>query len=787
MKNLLKFVFLFAIITFSQQLNSQCVNEALDFDGANDYVNINLPNPIGPFTVSAWFNSSSATNGNAEDRIFSFLNPRLEVGLEDNFPNPGDVGRLWVNDNEATPSTMSFPTGNLHDDMWHQVTITRLLNSKKIYLDGIPIGSWTATQTNYSGNFRIGTWNGSPSAFKGMIDDVAFYDLAFIYDQQALDNYNCSPIGNEPSLIGYWPFENGDPGNSNTGITTTPDIAGGIGDGTLVGFGLTGTASNFVCPSASYVETCMDFSCDAACDTTTLDLSTGYDISGQCISTLMHTSKWQVVSTPPSSGVNPGLFGYILNTPSAWSNIPGAKYISPFPDIQNQFDNIGNNTSFDLETCFCVCDDNSTITIDLSAYADNALNLDLYDESNQNGGSFIMDLLDISSAEGTGAFNGATFDAIHTLTLDAGQYCLLSKLQNDGTVYMGMSINATVTGAGLIKAECCGTNNGITGFVYDDKNCNGNYDMFVDQLVTGANMEVCDANGSTLETVMTDALGLYTFDNLGAGDFTIKMAPLPNYESVETPLMPLSLAENEVIGNINFGLNYTGPVTVEPFQTTCIQAGGTFEFEWCGESCDCPMKIYSRQCSSSGAYDLIASVDNTRSYTWEVPNDLMGDYEFMLEDCNGNQYPWSTCLTIVDYDLNILVSQTDCGIYEFNAELIGSTSAIQSYSWNFGSYQNSSAANPTIDFNSQGTYYVLLSVTTLDGCNLRSTLSLVVPAGTEDDCTFCEPDVQIEVESGDIYLEGTCYGVIITSPNGSCFRITVQDDGNLITEPVDCP
>lgn len=45
----------------------------------------------------------------------------------------------------------------------------------------------------------------------------------------------------------------------------------------------------------------------------------------------------------------------------------------------------------------------------------------------------------------------------------------------------------------------------------------------------------------------------------------------------------------------------------------------------------------------------------------------------------------------------------------------------------------------------------------------------------------------VEVEQGDLFIYDDCYGVIITSPNGSCFRIKVGDDGTLFSEPIDCP
>ena len=48
-------------------------------------------------------------------------------------------------------------------------------------------------------------------------------------------------------------------------------------------------------------------------------------------------------------------------------------------------------------------------------------------------------------------------------------------------------------------------------------------------------------------------------------------------------------------------------------------------------------------------------------------------------------------------------------------------------------------------------------------------------------------NVMVHAEEGDVYVENLEYGVIIKSPDGSCFRITVADDGTLSTESVTCP
>ncbi len=51
----------------------------------------------------------------------------------------------------------------------------------------------------------------------------------------------------------------------------------------------------------------------------------------------------------------------------------------------------------------------------------------------------------------------------------------------------------------------------------------------------------------------------------------------------------------------------------------------------------------------------------------------------------------------------------------------------------------------------------------------------------------CEPIVQIHAEKGDVYVDDSCYGVILKSPSGFCFRIRVNDLGQLYTVSVPCP
>jgi len=49
------------------------------------------------------------------------------------------------------------------------------------------------------------------------------------------------------------------------------------------------------------------------------------------------------------------------------------------------------------------------------------------------------------------------------------------------------------------------------------------------------------------------------------------------------------------------------------------------------------------------------------------------------------------------------------------------------------------------------------------------------------------PGSQLQVTGGDIYVENIGTGVILKSPDGNCWRITVDNSGNLTTASVTCP
>ena len=49
------------------------------------------------------------------------------------------------------------------------------------------------------------------------------------------------------------------------------------------------------------------------------------------------------------------------------------------------------------------------------------------------------------------------------------------------------------------------------------------------------------------------------------------------------------------------------------------------------------------------------------------------------------------------------------------------------------------------------------------------------------------PSSKVEVDNGDVYLNGIGNGVILTSPYGNCWLVTVDNTGNIVSTSITCP
>jgi len=50
-----------------------------------------------------------------------------------------------------------------------------------------------------------------------------------------------------------------------------------------------------------------------------------------------------------------------------------------------------------------------------------------------------------------------------------------------------------------------------------------------------------------------------------------------------------------------------------------------------------------------------------------------------------------------------------------------------------------------------------------------------------------KPKSKLQIQAGDVYIDAIGTGVILKSPNGGCWRVTIDDSGNLVKTAITCP
>jgi len=234
----LKMVFVLLCVSLSYGTHAQ-TNNALNFAN-NAYVSTNYtPNTMQAYTFSAWIYLDDYTGTNQEKMIcgnadISFNGFWLEV-------NKGYV-RTWNNHQVDMTSTTLLPLNK-----WIHVAVTYDLTKVSVYINGVLDISTTTTISSAGGTtLTIGRIGLGQSWFfgNGRIDELSAWNVA-LTAAQILNIYNNALTGSESGLVAYYKFNQGVANGTNTGITTLNDEKSAYA-GTLLGFTLSGTTSNWV-------------------------------------------------------------------------------------------------------------------------------------------------------------------------------------------------------------------------------------------------------------------------------------------------------------------------------------------------------------------------------------------------------------------------------------------------------------------------------------------------------------------------------------------------------------
>ncbi len=233
--------FLLCIFMFGKNVTAQ-TNLALNFDGSNDYINVGNWWNYQEFTVQMWLKPSETQNHLA-DIIDNNHNATERWVVQQAAPTNSYLFLVFTNGISGNASFSLIP------NVWQQLTLVKSADEIRVFINGILISSAPCTGTiqgsGINDNIFIGNWNGGGRNWTGTMDEIRLWNHALTQTEIQSKLY-CELQGSETGLVAYYKLNQGIAGGNNTSITNAIDGSGHSHDGSLVGFDLTGTSSNFV-------------------------------------------------------------------------------------------------------------------------------------------------------------------------------------------------------------------------------------------------------------------------------------------------------------------------------------------------------------------------------------------------------------------------------------------------------------------------------------------------------------------------------------------------------------
>jgi hypothetical protein len=341
--------------TSAQNLNTN----ALHFDGVDDVVstasNISALNITGNITIEAWIKISSNTSqyariigrGDATYRTYG-----LWIG------NPANQNRiLWQIYGDGTPLNLMSAT-TLSLNTWYHIAVIRSTGGDaKMYINGVLDNSSTGnTVTPHSTTFPTKIGYGDANVyFPGTIDDVRIWNVVRTATE-INDNKNVQ-ISTATGLVASYHFNQGTASGSNSGVTTLSDASGNNYSGTLSGFSLSGSTSNWVSSGVTLPVAWQSFTAVKQPNIVELNWSTASEQNTKDfeVQYSTNTQDWSVLGTVAAAGNSSTTkeFNFTHNSPLkgsiynyyrikqndlddkfSYSKIVSIIYNEPGPDVQ---------------------------------------------------------------------------------------------------------------------------------------------------------------------------------------------------------------------------------------------------------------------------------------------------------------------------------------------------------------------------------------------------------------------------------------------------------------------
>lgn len=235
---------LFLLPCIALIIGSTNAQNALNFDGTNDFVQTNYSGVLASSdrTFEAWVNvSSSAPSSN-----LTILDYGLNaVGSRNTFLVDANRGIRFVSG--GTNANISSTSGAVTPGQWAHVAFVMNSGTGFLYVNGVQVGTGSLTTVNTpSGNANVTIGqrvSGGSIPFEGNIDEVRIWDVART-PSEIMANMNAELCSYPSSLKAYYKFNQGVAGSNNVGLT---NVVGAVGTTAVAtNFAMTGTTSNWV-------------------------------------------------------------------------------------------------------------------------------------------------------------------------------------------------------------------------------------------------------------------------------------------------------------------------------------------------------------------------------------------------------------------------------------------------------------------------------------------------------------------------------------------------------------
>ncbi len=245
----------FIVFCAASTFLSAQTNQYLQYDGVNDYTEFPAAaqylTGLNTVSMTGWFKTDALTYGQGMMSIRGGGTGQGEMYLIQ--LNNGTI-ECRVITNTGLHQVVA-PAGTVVAGEWQHYAWVFNQNTIQLYVDGVLIGSSSASGTFQSANrpFTVGITlqSGFNFVFKGGADEVSLWAKALMQSEvQAMMVNELS--GDETDLVTYYKFNQGTPGGNNLGISQLiSEVGMGDRNSNFVNFALTGTASNFVGELAS--------------------------------------------------------------------------------------------------------------------------------------------------------------------------------------------------------------------------------------------------------------------------------------------------------------------------------------------------------------------------------------------------------------------------------------------------------------------------------------------------------------------------------------------------------